>query len=175
MNIMFDIDGVLLDFMTAFSLWYKAKYDVDIPINSDSYNIPVDDLQGKLDQFSIDKGFMGMHAIRHAVYAFNQIGVDHKIHIVTAAPLKDRLPVMRNCGFNMQLVHDAISTEDKLSAVKSKFIKLCIEDAPKHINAFAEQSIRTFVPKYRYNEGIESPFVTYYDDIVEIVDRIREE
>jgi phosphoglycolate phosphatase-like HAD superfamily hydrolase len=172
MDIMFDIDGVLLDFVTAFTDWSNYKYDERIVPKSDSWDMGFPDFDNRLKQFAIDGGHNRMRAYPHAVYVFNQFASRHKIHIVTATELKNRLTVLRNQGFETSKIFDAVTTDDKANEVYRRGIRVCVEDAPHHIEKLVEKACDVYAPRYKYNDGNKSPQVHYYDDIMELLDRI---
>jgi len=161
-TIVFDVDGVILNFCKPFAIWWNKRYMHErnhvCPENPSSWNMEYIDMYNPENSAKI---------INDAIFEFLQekpmfplmeenvasiiknIGSRYRIHLVTAFPEKHAL--LREDNLNLfGIQYDDITyVETHKAATICKINPIAVvEDSPVHIKAITDCGYKVFVPIY---------------------------
>jgi len=169
-TIIFDIDGVILDFNLKFVNWMKNKYNIELELNPVSYD-HCDDFPGSHEKlYEYIHEFVD-HEEEHLDTICSEIAeLPRKLHklgfrIVMITAYRNQEARKKNLA-ELNIYYDQIIFDDnKLPYVQEIAPICCIEDRPKTVKLYNDNNIPTLVPGYwNYTQELKGDFITKYRD-----------
>lgn len=187
--LVFDVDGVLLNFAGPFSTWWNRLFSVQHKVTFDAnpavWNFdarwPERELQPYVDNFIATSPFLPLVSsdIPDHLAALQR---RYDIHLVTAWPVKwssDRIQNLLSHGIyydTLEFVDPAKATDRKLEAIQLLQPLAVVEDKPKTIAQVAAAGYNVLAPSqwtYVQNAFADKPGrVVLYKDWAQLRDEI---
>lgn len=174
MNIGFDLDGTLIEFMTPFIKQIAMEFHVkesDFPKQNDFYFSNFSqEFRNRLQELIIDKNFMGpgnATADIYTVYALLHFKEqEHKLIVITARAEEIRKETEDIINGFFPTIFDKViltkCTKDKIDIMKSEKLDCWIDDNPEGCKISISLGIPTFLIYNNYTAPYAEPLFSEY-------------